>query len=145
MPTVPVAARGAAAEAELGDRIRKVWKTDIFLSNENLLECVAATIKSNWPDIEGGRGLRLAIVPEAKDLPSGVTFNSKHNLRVTAFPDPNGFMGLFNDACNAVARAVTKLGKHSTLPYHSNWFPGKPSSYRCRHLRGSASTSRERR
>ncbi|WP_126725355.1 hypothetical protein [Tautonia sociabilis] len=37
--------------------------------------------------------------------------------------DPNGFMGLFNDAYHAVARAICTLGKQQPPPYFT-----KPSA-----------------
>lgn len=44
-------------------------------------------------------------------------------LWVVALPDPDGFMGLFNDAYKAVGRAICTLGKHSPPPYYA-----KPSA-----------------
>ena len=67
-PWVIVAARGSKAEADLAARIRMVWKTDLFLTVEGSSRYAAATIKSNWTQLEDGPGLRIAIVPEAKDL-----------------------------------------------------------------------------
>jgi hypothetical protein len=77
---------------------------------------VAATIKSNWHQIEGGRGLRIAIVPEAPDLPAGL--KRHRGLHVAVLPDPNGFMGVFNDAYAAVASAVDTLGRHNRPHYY---------------------------
>lgn len=114
-PWVSVAARGKAAEPDLKDRIKQVWKTDLFLSDGNSQRYVAATIKSNHLQLEGGRGLRVGIVPEAKDYRPGLRWNG--SLWVLALPDPDGFMGLFNDAYSAVANAICTLGKHERYPY----------------------------
>ncbi|MFD4171535.1 hypothetical protein ACFWSB_28065, partial [Streptomyces albidoflavus] len=114
-PWMKVAARGKRAEGELGPRIRRVWKTDLFLSDETRHRHVAATIKSNWHQLEDGPGLRLGIVPEAKDLPAGVRRHG--DLWLVVLPDPNGFMGLFNDAYESVAEAVFTLGKHDRGNY----------------------------
>lgn len=122
-PWVRVAAAGPAAESGLGTRIEKIWKTDLFLTDHIGERYVAATVKSQWRDLEGGAGLRLAIVPEAKDLKSGISFDSKHGLWRIALPDPDGFMGLFNDAYAAVAEAIYTLGKHTQSKY---W--AKPSA-----------------
>jgi hypothetical protein len=120
-PWVTVAARGSAAEAELKARIRKVWKTDLFLTVEGSWRYAAATIKSNWRQLEDGPGLRVAIVPEAKDLPKG---RLKHqSLHLAVLPDPDGFMGLFNDAYGAVGRAVCAVGRQTPPAY---W--AKPSA-----------------
>jgi len=70
-PWVRVAAEGYAAETRLSPRIQKVWKTDLFLGTQNDLHYAAATIKSNWKELEDGPGLRLGIVPEASDLKAG--------------------------------------------------------------------------
>lgn len=115
---VRVAARGKIAEPQLGPRIEQVWKTDIFLSGNDSLKYAAATIKSNYKLLEGGRGLRIGIVPEHKGLQPGVRWDSKHNLWLAVFPDPNGFMGLFNDCYWAVAAAVCTLGRHERPPYY---------------------------
>lgn len=111
------AAQGKSAEPELRPRIRKIWKTDLFLSDEGRHRHVAATIKSNWHQLEGGAGLRIGVVPEAVDLKSGVRWSPKDRLWLAVLPDPNGFMGLFNDAYESVAEAIFTLGKHDRGSY----------------------------
>jgi len=106
----------AANEPLLGPRIKSVWKTDLFLGDEERLRRLAATIKSNWHQLESGPGLRLGIVPEAKDLRPGVRYQS--GLWLAVLPDPNGFMGLFNDAYESVAEAILTLGKHDRSAYY---------------------------
>lgn len=115
-PWVSVAAKGKLAEPLLGDRIKSVWKTDLFVSDEDRHRHLAVTIKSNWHQLEGGRGLRLAVVPEAHDLRSGL--HSEQGLWIAVLPDPNGFMGLFNDAYESVAEAILTLGKHDRSAYY---------------------------
>ncbi|MBK0419921.1 hypothetical protein JD276_12855 [Leucobacter sp. CSA1] len=114
---VSVAAGGKASEPLLRSRIKQIWKTDLFLSDEERHRHLATTIKSNWHTLEGGAGLRVAIVPEAPDLRAGVRFSQKHGLWLTVLPDPGGFMGLFNDAYEAVAEAIYTLGKHERGHY----------------------------
>jgi hypothetical protein len=115
---VAVAARGAAAEPYLKPRIKQVWKTDLFLSAEGDEKHFAATVKSNFDLLEGGRGLRIGIVPEsARGNRAGVRYSHKHGLWVVSLADPNGFMGLFNDAYNAVGRAICALGKQEPPSY----------------------------
>lgn len=114
-PWVTVAARGAAAEPLLRARIKRVWKTDLFLSDSERHRHMAATIKSNWHQLEDGPGLRLGIVPEAQDLPAGV--RRYKSMWLAVLPDPNGFMGLFNDAYESVAEAVFTMGKHERGAY----------------------------
>jgi len=115
-PWMRHAARGQLAEHLLAARIGKVWKTDLFLSDEARHRHVAATIKSNHQQLESGPGLRLGIVPEAKDLRAGVRY--RNGLWLVVLPDPNGFMGLFNDAYESVAEAVLKLGRHNRGHYY---------------------------
>jgi hypothetical protein len=124
-PWVSKAALGAAAESQLKDRIRKIWKTDLFLSTESGSRHLAATIKSNVAQLEGGAGLRIGIVPESTDKTNapGVRFSQEHKLWVVTLADPNGFMGLFNDGYHAVARSMCTLGKQPTPPYYT-----KPSA-----------------
>lgn len=118
-PWVSVAAQGHMAEPLLNERIKKVWKTDLFLSAEGDRKHLAATVKSNYAQLEGGKGLRIGIVPESTHFnnAAGVKYDSKHGLWVVSLSDPNGFMGLFNDAYHAVARAICTLGKQPQPPY----------------------------
>lgn len=118
---VAKAAKGKTAESELNPRIQQIWKTDLFLSCENDDRYVAATVKSNFALLEGGRGLRIGIVPESKDWnhSPGVTYDQQHKLWLVTLPDPNGFAGLFNDAYNAVALSVCTLGKQNKPPYYT--------------------------
>lgn len=127
-PWMRFAARGQRAEAHLATRISKVWKTDLFLSDEARHRHVAATIKSNWHQLEGGPGLRLGIVPEAPDLKAGV--RRRQDLWLAVLPDPNGFMGLFNDAYQSVAEAVFTLGKHDRGSY---FYKPTPQGQRLQH------------
>lgn len=135
-PWVAIAAKGKVAESELTPRIQQIWKTDLFLTDFEATKYVATTIKSNWEQLESGRGLRIGIVPEHKDFPQGV---SRYNgLWVVSLPDPEGFMGLFNDAYMAVGQAVCTLGKHERPPYYT-----KPSA-KAQRRRSSKSIRRQR-
>jgi hypothetical protein len=122
-PWVKIAALGPGAESGLGPRIEKIWKTDLFLTDHVGERYLAGTVKSQWQDLEGGAGLRIGIVPEAKDRKSGVSHDAKTGLWVVTLPDPDGFMGLFNDAYATVAEAIYNLGKHTQSKY---W--AKPSA-----------------
>jgi hypothetical protein len=119
-PWVAKAAQGAAAEPLLNERIKKIWKTDLFLTAKGDQRYFATTIKSNFELLEGGKGLRIGIVPESTDKgnASGVRYSSEHGLWVVTLADPNGFMGLFSDAYHAVGRAMCTLGKQSAPPYY---------------------------
>lgn len=108
-PWVSVAAQGKMAEPFLRPRIKEIWKTDIFLSNQDETRYVAASIKSNWRQLEQARGIRIGIVPEASDLRPG-RYGPHKGMHLAVLPDPDGFMGLFNDAYQAVARAVAAVG-----------------------------------
>jgi hypothetical protein len=124
-PWVATAAQGKAAEPFLRDRIKQIWKTDLFLSTEEETRFFAATVKSNYDLLEGGRGLRIGIVPESvsNGNKSGVWYDNSKKLWVVSLADPNGFMGLYNDAYGAVARAVNSVGKQSQPAYYT-----KPSA-----------------
>jgi hypothetical protein len=116
-PWVAIAAKGKAGEPELGVRIQQIWKTDLFLTDRLGIRYAAATIKSNFRQLEGGRGLRLGIVPEHKNFKSGIKRHK--DLWVVSLADPDGFMGLFNDAYMAVGQAICTLGKHERPPYYT--------------------------
>ncbi len=119
-PWVSKAAAGAASENMLNDRIKKIWKTDLFLSAQDDSRYFAATVKSNFALLEGGRGLRVGIVPESTHANnhSGVRYDKDLGLWVVTLADPNGFMGLFADAYHAVGRAMCSLGKLPMPPYY---------------------------
>lgn len=118
-PWVSVAAQGHTAEDRLNARIKKIWKTDLFLSVEDDPRYFAATVKSNVMQLEGGQGLRVGIVPEHANTAyrKEVTYDDSKGLWVVSLADPNGFMGLFNDGYSAVARAFLKMGKHDPANY----------------------------
>lgn len=120
-PWVRTAAKGQAAEAELTERIRHIWKTDLFLSAQGAEKYLAATVKSNFGLLEGGRGLRIGIVPESTSTGHrpGVQYSARHGLWLVTLPDPNGFMGLFNDAYMAVAWAICEIGKQERPHYYT--------------------------
>ncbi len=123
-PWVATAAAGKAAEPYLPDRIKAIWKTDLFLSGAHNPRYLAATVKSNFDLLEGGRGLRIGIVPESPaHNRSGIRYSTSHKLWVVSLADPNGFMGLFNDAYVAVGRAICALGRQPQPPYYT-----KPSA-----------------
>lgn len=124
-PWVSIAARGLASESLLPERIKKVWKTDLFLSTEEDPRYFAATVKSNIAQLEGGRGLRVGVVPEStvNGNRTGVWYDQTKKLWVVSLADPNGFMGLYNDAYMAVGRAMCTLGKQDQPPYYT-----KPSA-----------------
>lgn len=119
-PWVAQAARGKEVEPELPSRIKQIWKTDLFLSIQDDPRYFAATIKSNLGLLEGGRGLRIGIVPEHPNTQSrpGVSYSQQHGLWVVTLDDPNGFMGLFNDGYRAVAGAICTLGKQAMPSYY---------------------------
>ncbi len=115
-PWVSVAAQGQMAESVLRPRIRQIWKTDIFLSNQDESRYVAASIKSNWRQLEAARGIRIGIVPEATDLKARA-YRPHKGMHLAVLPDPDGFMGLFNDAYQAVGRAVASVGRQDAGHY----------------------------
>lgn len=112
------AARGASGEHLLGHRITKIWKTDLFISDQNARRYTAATVKSNPALLEGGPGLRVGIVPASTKYAPGTRRDPKTGLWLTVLPDPDGFMGLFNDAYWGVASAIYEIGKHEKPPYY---------------------------
>jgi hypothetical protein len=119
-PWVAKAALGKAAEPLLNDRIKQIWKTDLFLSAEGDPRYFAATVKSNFKQLEGGKGLRIGIVPESADKGnhSTIRYSQSHRLWIVSLADPNGFMGLFSDAYHAVGRSMCALGKQDPPPYY---------------------------
>ncbi|KQP13352.1 hypothetical protein ASF45_31050 [Pseudorhodoferax sp. Leaf265] len=117
-PWVSIAARGHDAEYLLKERIKKIWKTDLFVNAEGDPRHLAVTVKSTALALEGGQGLRIGIVPEHKDQKAGIHYNNKVGLWQVSLADPDGFMGLFNDAYHAVARAMLTLGKLPQPPYY---------------------------
>jgi hypothetical protein len=109
------AARGEIAESALPARLRKTWQTDLFISDQDRHRQMAVTIKSNKELLTGGPGLRIGIVPEHADLPSGISrqrTKSGDTLWVVTLADPSGFWGLYKAGFSAVAETITTLGHH---------------------------------
>lgn len=109
------AARGEVAEPDLPARFRKVWQTDLFVSDQERHRQMAVTIKSNKEALTGGPGLRVGIVPEHRDLPAGISkqrTTAGDTLWVVTLADPSGFWSLYKNAFSAVAEAITTLGHH---------------------------------
>jgi len=116
---VAKAAKGKRAEPELSARIKQIWKTDLFLTDDAAQKYVAVTVKSNQKLLEGGRGLRVAIASESKGKTAGIKKDPRTGLWILSLPDPNGFMGLFNDGYLAVAATIEKIRKHDSTPYYA--------------------------
>lgn len=99
-PWVAVAAKGHIAEDELAARVKKIWKTDLFLSSQDDARHLATTIKSSFFQLEGSAGLRIGIVPDSSHANNrgGVRYDTQTGSWVVSLRDPGGFMGLYNDA-----------------------------------------------
>ncbi len=117
---VPIAAQGESAEPLLGPRLRKVWQTDLFVSDENRHRHLAVTIKSNVRLLTGGPGLRIGVVPVHSRFAPGVRrVETKKGdpLWVVSLADRDGFMDLYDDAYAAVANSIMTLGQHDHEKY----------------------------
>ena len=124
-PWVATAALGHNAEPMLPARIKQIWKTDLFLGSSDDPKYFATTVKSKYALLEGGRGLRIGIVPESSKKLSGVKYDDSRQLWIVSLADPDGFMGLFNDAYFCVARSLVQSSKR-TVPSHMYFV--KPSA-----------------
>lgn len=79
----------------LPDSISGLWKADLFVGDINDDKWVGTTVKINQSQLEGAKGLRLAIVPSRQGKSDRIAIDDTKNLIVTPVPYDLDFMELF--------------------------------------------------
>jgi len=114
---VAAAFRRKLERENLPTSIKGLWKADLFVGKSD--QWVGTTVKINPKDLEGARGLRLAIVPARQGRKDLITRDESKNLVVVPVPYDNSFMEIFLQGWGIVKQFIAADAK---LPSEVNLF-----------------------
>lgn len=80
---------------KLPESINGLWKADLFVGNTVPDKWVGTTVKINPSQLEGAKGLRLAIVPTKQGKNDKIHKNDSKNLIICPLPYDQSFMEIF--------------------------------------------------
>ena len=128
--SVAAAFRRPDARQTLPQSIRGLWKADLFTGDRDEDRWIGTTLKINPDYLEGGKGLRLGIVPARQGESDAITKDESKNLVVCPLPYDRSFMQVFYQAWEVV---VQFLFSDARLPREAN-LPRPPSRQVARFL-----------
>lgn len=114
----------------LPQSIGGLWKADLFTGNPDTDKWIGTTLKINRVQLEGGRGLRLGIVPASEGESDAILKDDNKNLVICPLPYDRSFMQAFYQAWEV---AVQFLAADAQLPKEAN-LPRPPSRQVARYL-----------
>lgn len=82
--------------------INGLWKADLFLGKTQPDQWVGTTVKINPRQLEGAKGLRLAIVPSQQGKNDAIRRDDQRNLIIAPVPYDASFMEVFYQAWQIV-------------------------------------------
>jgi hypothetical protein len=82
----------------LPQSISGLWKADLFTGNPDTDKWVGTTLKINRTQLEGGKGLRLGIIPANEGESDAIVKDESKNLVVCPLPYDRSFMQAFYQA-----------------------------------------------
>lgn len=103
--------------------ISGLWKADLFLGMSDSDRWVGTTVKINPRQLEGARGLRVAIIPSQQGQNDRIQVDEAKNLVVCPLPYDAAFMELFYVAWGIVQQFIAadaKIPKEVSLPIASH-------------------------
>jgi hypothetical protein len=103
----------------LPQSISGLWKADLFTGNPDTDRWIGTTLKINRPQLEGGRGLRLGIIPASEGESDAIVKDDSKNLVICPLPYDRSFMQAFYQAWEVVVQflaADARLPKEAGLP-----------------------------
>lgn len=86
--------------------ISGLWKADLFLGMNDTDRWVGTTVKINPRQLEGARGLRIAIIPSQQGQNDRIQLDQSKNLVVCPLPYDAAFMELFYVAWGIVQQFI---------------------------------------
>jgi hypothetical protein len=128
--SVATAFRRPVARLSLPQSISGLWKADLFTGNRDSDRWIGTTLKINRNHLEGGKGLRLGIVPAHEGGSDAITKDEAKNLVVCPLPYDRSFMQVFYQAWEVV---VQFLAADARVPREAN-LPRPPSRQVARFL-----------
>lgn len=128
--SVAAAFRKRKLRETLPDSINGLWKADLFLGSTTPDQWVGTTVKINPRQLEGARGLRLAIVPSQQGVSDAITKDDARNLVVVPLPYDASFMEVFYSGWQIIQQFI-----HADAQVPGEVFlPRPPDRQVCRHL-----------
>jgi hypothetical protein len=103
---VASAFRRRAERERLPESISGLWKADLFLGSRGPDHWVGTTVKINPRQLEGARGLRVAIVPSQQGRQDRIERDDARNLIVVPLPYDGAFMEVFYQAWQIVRQFI---------------------------------------
>lgn len=83
-----------------------VWKADLFVGYADSDRWVATTVKINANQLEGGRGLRIGIVPMRGGRDDTIRKDEGKNLVICPLPHDGSFMEIFYQGWGVVQQFI---------------------------------------
>lgn len=117
--------RKPSEREKLPNSINGLWKADLFVGKTDPDKWVGTTVKINPKQLEGAKGLRLAIVPSKQEVKDGIYRHETKNLIVCPVPYDESFMEIFYRGWLSIKyflNADAKLPKESLLPMGADRF-----------------------
>lgn len=117
--------RKPSEREKLPNSINGLWKADLFVGKTEPDRWIGTTVKINPKQLEGARGLRLAIVPEKQGSKDNIYKHETKNLIVCPVPYDESFMEIFYRGWLAIKyflNSDSKLPKESLLPMGADRF-----------------------
>lgn len=103
---VAAAFRRRVQRDTLPESISGLWKADLFLGRTEPDQWVGTTVKINPRQLEGARGLRLAIVPSQQGRNDRIVRDDARNLVVVPLPYDESFMEIFYQGWQIVQQFI---------------------------------------
>ncbi|QTS88323.1 hypothetical protein JLK41_09230 [Ectopseudomonas khazarica] len=104
--SVASAFRKRAERELLPASINGLWKADLFVGRADPDQWVGTTVKINPRQLEGAKGLRLAIVPSQQGRNDAIRFDDQRNLIVAPVPYDASFMEVFYQGWQIVQQFI---------------------------------------
>ena len=112
--------RKPSEREKLPTSINGLWKADLFVGKTEPDKWVGTTVKINPSQLEGAKGLRLAIVPAKQGKSDKIYKHETKNLIVCPVPYDQSFMEIFYQGWNIVKyffNADAHVPKEIYLPH----------------------------
>lgn len=111
--------RKQSEREKLPNSINGLWKADLFVGKAQEDRWVGTTVKINPAQLEGARGLRLAIVPCKHGRSDKIYLHDTKNLIVCPLPYEQSFVEIFYEGWNIVKMFLNSdayLPREALLP-----------------------------
>ena len=117
--------RKPSEREKLPNSINGLWKADLFVGKSEEDRWIGTTVKSNPRQLEGARGLRLAIVPSHQGKSDKIYYYETKNLIVCPMPYDESFVEIFYQGWNDVKlffNAKAKVPSEGYVPHGDDRF-----------------------